>query len=233
MSLPPRLRSTSDVRAGLVAVSRRVASAWGMPGTRLGFWVHFASMATATSFGVLWGVPYLERGAGFSAPGAGSVLLGGVLLAALASPVLGALIGRHPASRVPISLGVCAVTILGWGSVALFGGDHPPQALVAVLFVVTTLGGPASMAAFALARDYNPARIVGTASGVVNVGGFVATVIVSVLFGVVLDQVGGSDSHSMRIALAVPVLVQSAALGFVLLWYLRVRALAVRPAAGR
>jgi MFS family permease len=233
VSLPPRLRTASDVRAGLVAVSRRVASAWRMPGTRLGFWVHFASMSTATSFGVLWGVPYLERGAGFSTAGAGSVLLGGVLLAGLASPVIGALIGRHPAVRVPIALGVCTMTILGWAGVALFGGDHPPRVLVAALFVVTTLGGPASMAAFALARDYNPARIVGTASGVVNVGGFVATVIVSVAFGVVLDRSGGSGAHGMRVALAVPVLVQTVALLLVLLWYLRVRALAVvRQEAG-
>jgi nitrate/nitrite transporter NarK len=233
VSLPPRLRTAAQVRTGLGSVSRRVASAWRMPGTKLGFWVHFASMATATSFWVLWGVPYLERGAGFSTAGASSVLLGGVLLAAIASPVVGSLIGRHPPVRVPISLGVCAMTVLGWGSVALFGGDSPPRPLVAVLFVATTLGGPASMAAFALARDYNPARIVGTASGAVNVGGFVATVLVSVGFGFVLDLVGGSDAHAMRVALAVPVLVQTIGAALVLLWYLRLRAVAVvRQRAG-
>jgi nitrate/nitrite transporter NarK len=125
------------------------------------------------------------------------------------------------------------VTVLGWTSVALFGGDHPSRPVVAVLFIVTTLGGPASMAAFALARDYNPARIVGTASGVVNVGGFLATVIVSVSFGVVLDLVGSSDAHAMRVALAVPVLVQTAGVTLVLLWYRRVRAVAVvRQEAG-
>jgi nitrate/nitrite transporter NarK len=125
------------------------------------------------------------------------------------------------------------VTVLGWTGVAVFGGDHPSRAIVAVLFIATTLGGPASMAAFALARDYNPARIVGTASGVVNVGGFVATVIVSVAFGVVLDLVGGSDAHAMRVALAVPVVVQAAAAVIVVLWYLRVRAVAVvRQEAG-
>jgi MFS family permease len=161
------------------------------------------------------------------------VLLGGVLVAGAASPLLGAVIGRHPAVRVPISLSVCALTVLGWSAIALFAGDHPPRVLVAALFVITLLGGPVSMAAFALARDYNPGRIIGTASGVVNVGGFVATVIVSVLFGIALDAVGGTGAHAMRIALCVPVLVQAAGVAFVLLWYRRVRAVAVvRQEAG-
>ena len=47
---------------------------------------------------------------------------------------------------------------------------------------------PASMVAFALARDYNSPRIIGTASGVVNVGGFVATAIVAMVFGQVLTH---------------------------------------------
>jgi F0F1-type ATP synthase assembly protein I len=93
-----------------------------------------------------------------------------------------------------------------------------------VLFVVMTLGGPASMVAFALARDYNRAHTLGTASGVVNVGGFVAAILVSLGMGWVLDLTGGSTPHHLRLAVLVAVAVQLAGAVRVVVWYRRVRA---------
>ena len=60
----------------------------------------------------------------------------------------------------------------------------------------------------------------------VNVGGFVATVVVAVAFGSVLDHVTGPSAHAMRWALAVPVLIQSFGVVRVLVWFRRVRAIA-------
>ncbi len=222
--LPDRMGGSAQVREGVANVTRRVRSVWALPGTRLGFWVHFACMATATPFAVLWGVPYLEGAGGFGAAGAGTVLMAAVIGCAIAGPLYGAVIGRHPISRVPIVLSLCMVTIVGWVVVALGLGDHPAAAVVAPLFVLTLLGGPASMAAFALARDYNHPDILGTASGVVNVGGFVATVVVAVGFGWVLDLQGGIGAHSLRVALLIPAIVQLAGAVRVMVWFRRVRA---------
>jgi hypothetical protein len=86
------------------------------------------------------------------------------------------------------------------------------------------LGGPASLVAFAVARDYNPARILGTASGVVNVGGFVATVVVALGFGQTLNLLGGTTAHNLRFALLVPVVVQIFGSIRVIVWDRRVRA---------
>ena len=212
---------------GMSSVLARVRTAWALPGTRLGFWVHFACMSSATAFGVLWGNTYLIKAAGFSAAGGGAVLMYGVIAAALASPLIGWLIGHRPILRVPLALGICSVTIAGWVLLVAAFGDHPPRAYVLVLFVVMALGGPASMAAFALARDYNHARTLGTASGVVNVGGFVATVIIALGIGWALDALGSTSAHTLRFAVLVAVAVQLFGTVRMSVWLLRLRAFAL------
>jgi MFS family permease len=218
-------RDVTELRMAGLSVGRRIRAAWQLPGTRLGFWVHFASMSAATAFGVLWGGVYLEKGVGFTAAQAGAVLMSGVAAATLASPFVGSLIGRRPAVRVPLALGVCAGTVTCWLVTVLAFGDTPPKAWAVVLFVLMTLGGPASMVAFALARDYNRSHTLGTASGVVNVGGFVAAILVALGIGWVLDLTGGTTPHHLRLAVLVAVAVQSVGGTRMAIWYRRVRAL--------
>jgi MFS family permease len=213
---PWRPRAERDVRAS-----------WALPGTRMGFWVHFSSMSAATAFGVLWGGVYLVNGAGFSTAGAGAVLMAGVVTAALASPALGSLIARYPVVRVPISLSISLVTIVGWLISIAALGDHPARPYVVALFLVMMLGGPASTAAFAIARDYNPAGTLGTASGVVNVGGFVATIVIALGIGIALTLQGTTTAHTLRLAALVAVVVQAFGTSRVALWLLRVRAQAL------
>lgn len=230
---PRRVRSPHELRAGVVAVSKRVRAAWTQPGTRLGFWVHFASMATAPALSMLWGVPYLEHGAHFSTSAAGTILMAGVLFGGVAGPAVGWVVGQRANFRITLVLGACTVTVLGWLAVVFVLGDHPPQAYVAVLFVFTAVGGPASMVAFALARDYNSPRIIGTASGVVNVGGFVATAVVAMAFGQVLTLLGGTSAATLRWAMLVPVAVQLFGTHRVFVWFRRQRAIvAARQCAG-
>jgi sugar phosphate permease len=221
---PRRLRNAAEVRAGLRTVTRRVITSWSLPATRMGFWVHFASMSTATAFGVLWGQPYLIEGAGFSSSAASVVLMTGVLGSAVASPLVGWFIGQRPNLRVGLALVVCGVTIAGWLAVVFAFGDTPPQLFVATLYVFTMFGGPASMVAFAVARDYNPASILGTASGVVNVGGFVATVVVALGFGWTVSLLGATSAPNLRWALLVPIAVQLFGAARVIVWDRRVRA---------
>jgi nitrate/nitrite transporter NarK len=221
---PLPIHGLAEVRRGTAAVWQRVRAAWSLPGTRLGFWVHFACMSTTTAFGVLWGGPYLATAGGFTTSGAGAVLMFGVLAAALASPLLGWLIGNRPIVRVPIALGICLVTLAGWTIVVAGYGSAPPRGLVTALFVVMALGGPASMAAFALARDYNNVRTLGTASGVVNVGGFVATVVIALGIGWVLDLQGRTSPQTFRWAVLVAVGVQAYGTLRMAVWLLRLRA---------
>jgi MFS family permease len=220
---PPAIRR-GEVSAGLVAVTTRVRAAWAIAGTRLGFWVHFASMATATPFAVLWGHPYLVERAGFSTAGASRLLMVGVLVVGVATPVIGAVTGHWPVARIPLSMSICVGTMVLLSAVSVGLPDGPSKPIVSIVFVIALLGAPASMTAFAVARDYNPSRTLGTASGVVNVGGFVATVIAAVAFGAVLDALGGSSPHAMRHALLVLVGIQLFGSWRLIVWYRRVRA---------
>jgi MFS family permease len=221
---PSRVRDTAELRRGVGAVLGRVAASWALPGTRLGFWVHFSCMSSATAFGVLWGYPYLVDGVGLGTSAASAVLMAGVLASGAVGPIVGWVVGRHPAMRIVLALGVCTVTVVGWLVTVFVLGDHPPQAYIAALLVVTMFGGPASLVAFAVVRDYNRASIIGTASGVVNVGGFLATVVVVVAFGWTLNLLGGSTPHNLRVALLVPIAVQVFGVVRMVVWYRRVRA---------
>lgn len=231
---PRRLRDVAEIRAGVRAVRARVRTAWALPGTRLGFWVLFASMSVNTAFGVLWGNSYLIESGGFTAAGAGAVLMYTVLAAALCSPVFGWLSARYPAARVPTALGGCVATMGAWVVTVAVFGDHPPRPYLVGLFVGMGALSQACLTGFALARDYNGPRSLGTATGVVNVGGFVSTIAVTVGIGAALDALGGSGARSFRIAVLVAVAVQAFGTAQVVVWLRRLRSFAlVRQAAGR
>jgi MFS family permease len=86
-------------------------------------------------------------------------------------------------------------------------------------------GGPASTIGFSLARDYNGRTVVGTATGVVNVGGFSAAILTSLLVGGILDLAGRSDVPAYRLAFGCAVAVQLLGTVMAVRWWLRVRGL--------
>ncbi len=78
--------------------------------------------------------------------------------------------------------------------------------------MVRAVGGPGSMVGFDLARTFNPPTRLGSATGIVNVGGFVASLGTVALIGIVLDQVapGGPSTYtvdSFRVAMSVQYIV--------------------------
>ena len=87
--------------------------------------------------------------------------------------------------------------------------DEPaPMWLLVVLVCVTATGGPASMVGFDLARSFTPLRVVGRANGLVNVGGFSASLLTMALVGIVLDlrEPAGVAAYGLddfRVALSV------------------------------
>jgi MFS family permease len=221
--LQHRPREAAALLGPLRGVGRRVNTAWSLAGTRVGFWVHFGSMSTSLTFAVLWGVPFMVEGQRMSRNAASTVLLLSVLVAILVGPPIGYLTGRHPVTRVPLAIGTSLVTVLGWYAVlAGFSGPMPYWLLLA-LVLVTTTGGPVSSIGFALARDYNGPAIVGTATGVVNVAGFVASIVACLSLGWTLDLLGSQTLGSYRLAFAVAVTVQALGLAQMARWWLLAR----------
>jgi len=200
-------------------LGRQVADAWRTPGTRLGFWVHFSTMFAPNVLTMLWGVPFLVQGQGYPKATASSLLIVFVFGSMIGGPVIGGLIGRRPSLRMPLVGGYIGGAAVMWAVLLGWSGTMPVAVLVPV-FAFLSLGGPVSMIGFALARDYNPLARVGTATGVVNVGGFVATTISALAVGVLLEWTGGT----FRLALLSVIAVLAFGTFRMLVWWRRTRA---------
>ena len=110
-----------------------------------------------------------------------------------------AVVDRHRGRRAGWSIPWTAVLL--WPGVA-------PSWVVVVMACATATGGPAAMVGFDLARTFTPVQAIGRANGLVNVGGFTASLLTMALIGVVLDVVepGGMDAYTLddyRLALSV------------------------------
>ena len=86
-----------------------------------------------------------------------------------------------------------------------------PLWLLVVLVVVISVGGPGSMVGFDFARTFNPSTTLGTAQGMVNMGGFLASLLLMQAMGVILEATGGLSFESFRIAWALQYVVWSVA----------------------
>ncbi|WP_326698564.1 MFS transporter [Streptomyces sp. NBC_01754] len=184
--------------AGAAFVRKQIAAAWREPGTRLGMWVHFTTQFPGMVFLLLWGMPFLVEAQGLSRGTAGELLTLVVLSNMMVGLVYGQIIARHHAARAPLALGTVAVTALLWATTIFYPGDHAPTGLLVTLCVVLGACGPASMIGFDFGRPANPPERQGTASGIVNMGGFVASMTTLFAIGVLLDATG--DNYRVAFA---------------------------------
>jgi sugar phosphate permease len=187
------------------------------PGTQLGFWSHYVTQSSGTVFALLWGFPFMVYALGLSEPMAASMLLVVVASGALIGPLLGLLSARYPYRRSNLVLGIVIAIGCAWTALLLWPGT-PPLWLLIVLLVVLGAGGPGSLIGFDFARTFNPLRVLGSANGVVNVGGFLASFVMMFLIGLILDSqspAGAGAEELYRLdAFRLGFLVQYLVIGF-------------------
>ncbi|MER8068947.1 MFS transporter [Streptomyces sp. NPDC094034] len=176
--------------AGAAYVRKQIAESWREPGTRLGMWVHFTTQFPAMFFLLLWGMPFLVEAQGLSRAVAGELLTLIVLSNMVVGLVYGQVIARHHAARAPLALGTVGASALVWAVTIGYPGDRAPMWLLITLCAVLGACGPASMIGFDFARPANPPERQGTASGIVNMGGFTASMTTLFAVGVLLDATG-------------------------------------------
>jgi MFS family permease len=203
----PRGAPSARMAKPLRIVGRDLRLAYQDPGTRLGFWSHFTSPMAANVMGLLWGYPFFVHAEHCSSTEAGALLTLLVVVFIIGGPLVGGYIARHPWNRSTAVLSIVAAMALTWTAVLLLPGDAPLW-LLCLLVITTGLGGPGSMIAFDLARTFAPASRLGQASGIINVGGFTASLLTMLGIGFVLDAVtpGSSTSYSggaYRVAMCV------------------------------
>ena len=185
--------------ADLRATLRSVKTVWMRPGTRLGFFTHMGTQFSVTVFALMWGVPYLTAAQHVSRDDAGALLTVSVVTAIVAGILIGIFIGRHPHRRSWLVLGIIAGNAVIW-SVVLSLNSPAPHWLLVVLVVVISVGGPGSVVGFDFARTFNPRATLGTAQGAVNMGGFIASLLLMQGMGMVIGAMGGYSFASFRAA---------------------------------
>ncbi|GAA0995591.1 MFS transporter [Subtercola frigoramans] len=192
------------------------------PGTQLGFWSHFVTQSSGTVFSLFWGFPFMVSALGYDTGFASGLLVVIVVTGLISGPILGLLTARFPTRRSNLVLGIVAMLAIAWSTVLLWPGT-PPVWLVILLVIAMGVGGPGSLIGFDFARTFNPPHTLGSANGVVNVGGFTASFTMMFLIGVLLDlqhNLGWNtnlyDLNAFKIAFCVQYVVIGAGVIFLL-----------------
>lgn len=182
----PHAEHATALAPDLATVRRQLAEAWAEPGTRLGLWTHFVTQFSGSVFALLWGYPFLVQGQGFSPTAAAGLLTLMTMVTLVCGPVLAHLCARFPFHRSVLVFAITAGTAGMWAVVLAWPG-RAPHALLVALVVVLAVNGPGSMIGFDYARSFNPVHRIGSATGIVNVGGFAASIVLILAVGLVLD----------------------------------------------
>jgi len=111
-----------------------------------------------------------------------------------------------------------------WAIVLLWPGQAPMWVLI-ILMVAVAAGGPASVIGFDFARTFNPPHLQGTATGVVNTGGFIGAFITIYVIGFIMDwayKAGGSTGElynlpAFRVALSFQFVMMVIGVSFMLI----------------
>jgi sugar phosphate permease len=209
---------------GLRQTGISLAQAWRQPGTRLGLWSHFTVQFPGTVFVLIWGYPYLVRAEGVDPVAASALMTLFVAVGIVSGPMLGLYVSRHPLRRSTMVLAIAFGIACAWLAVLLTPGRAPVW-MLALLIVALALGGPGSIIAFDFARTFNPSSRMGTATGIVNIGGFAASLIAMFGIGVILDLLyaqglSGDNLYalgSFRIAMAFQLVVLGAGTAAILI----------------
>lgn len=192
---------------GMRPALMQLRDAWRAHGTRTGMWTHFTSQFPNTVFALLWGYPFLVAGERVDTVTATVLLSLMVVMSMGIGPALGRLVGRHADWRLPITMVIVAATALAWTAVLAWPGRAPLALLIALVIVLAT-NGPGSVIGFDYARTANPPSRFGGAIGIVNVGGFLASILAILGIGLVLDIADGTHGAYSLSAFRAAFLVQ-------------------------
>ena len=136
------------------------------------------------TFAGLWGVPWLRQVHGLDAKTAAAITSTLLVAWALGGPTLGAWSERL-GRRKPLYLASGLVALLGWGLVVF--ASLPLVVLVPLLVVVGFASGNIIIG-FAWAKESVPMRLMGTASGICNMGPLLGGVFLQPGIGWMLDR---------------------------------------------
>ena len=168
-----------------------------------GFFLHWMCLVTVNSFLFMWGVPYMTS-LGIGAAEVGTLLTVNVVIMVALGPLIGVFTGRFPHRRPLLGWIAGAVLTVTWAVTLLVPGQLSAWQLMP-LITAMAIGSATCSVGFDLARTGVPRRAIGTATGMVNIGGYSASLVSVLLIGIVLDLRTGDSVAALadyRVALA-------------------------------
>jgi len=178
---PPGAASADGPRTGwaegLAVVSRN-------PQTWMAFTMHFGILGSYMTFAGLWAVPYLTDGQSLSRADATLHVTVMIIGFALVAPVIGAASDRSGLRR-PFVRGISLAYLACW--VPLVMGWALPMWASLTLFTLVGMCIGNSVLCWAVAKEVNPPALAGTATSLVNTGGFLGTALLQPAVGWILD----------------------------------------------
>jgi len=167
---------TSVLRGLMEVLSYR--NVWILTAVPIGF------SGAVLTFAGLWGVPFLRQVHGLDAKTAALITSTLLVAWALGGPLLGSWSERI-GMRKPLYLIASGVAMLGWSAIIFL--PLPLWAMVALL-IPTGFASGNIIIGFAWAKESVPLRLVGTASGVCNMGPLMGGMFLQPAVGWMLDQ---------------------------------------------
>ena len=158
------------------------------PAVRMAFWTHFTIQSASSVFLLLWGWPFLVEAQGLDSKLASTMLSSFVIISFVTGPLVSSYCVRWPNRRSNLAYATILAVGFAWASVLLL----PQPASVVhlwLLIVVLAVSGPVAMVSMDISRSFVAKDRLGTANGIVNVGGFSATFTMMFLIGLILDLV--------------------------------------------
>lgn len=168
-----------------------------------GFFVHWMCLVTVNSSLFMWAVPYMTA-LGIGAAQVGTLLTLNVVIMVALGPLVGVLTGRFPHRRPLLGWIAGAILTVTWSLTLLMPGQLTGWQLLP-LITAMAVGSATCAVGFDLARTGVPHRAIGTATGMVNIGGFSAALMSVLLIGIVLDLRTGGGTATLadyRVAMA-------------------------------
>lgn len=159
-----------------------------------GFWMitlsYFFTSGPGLTFQGLWSVPYLMDVYGYTRLEAGGFLMIIPLGFIAGSPFIGFLADRLNISRKRILLFSLFPGLTFWFLFFISGGKINSSFIVPIFFLMGVCGGGALSLYMTILKEFFPARLTGTAVGLMNPAGFFAAALYQPFTGHLMDAVG-------------------------------------------
>ncbi|MGV0326861.1 MFS transporter [Corynebacterium confusum] len=170
-----------------LSIPQRLKSVVTSPVAWQAFFIHYSNLFFQIVVVMMWGVPLMTLGMGLSEASAGLVLTINSVFLVLIGPLHGKISARTGNARDLIAVGFSTLHVLFW---AWFFSASEPRGLAAALgfaFIIA-LCCPSANYGFDLVREHLGRDVVATATGLGNMGGFIAGMLGAQSFAFLLDS---------------------------------------------